>query len=74
MQAKDVFMATVDKQGTLQIDLYDDYHQGMMDISDDDNILISHDNISTHPSDEPSDNWGNVHNKIFNDSNPRQSE
>lgn len=50
----DVFFATVNKQGELEIDLYADHIKGMLDMSDGDASAISLDRFQTQPPDEPS--------------------
>lgn len=56
VNAAHVCLATVNKQGTLQVDLFDDVIPGMMDISDEDTPKLSLDGIQVRPKDTPSKN------------------
>ena len=51
-----VCLATVNKQKTLQIDLFDDNIPGMIDMSEEDTPKMSLDGIQTRPKDTPSNN------------------
>ena len=54
--ASQVALATVNKQGCLQIDLFDDLIPGMMDMSEEDTPKLSLDGINVRPNDMPSKN------------------
>ena len=54
--ASQVALATVNKQGRLQIDLFDDLIPGMMDMSEEDTPKLSLDGINVRPNDMPSKN------------------
>ena len=54
--ASQVCLATVNKQGKLQVDLFDDVVPGMMDISEEDTPELSLDNIQFSAKDKPSKN------------------